>query len=85
MNNHLQFKQEEDTHRFIPKLQNEICRTNVRIFVPGKEELYRRLSVRECARIQTFPDNFTFFYYNNIAAGYKMIGNAVPVNLTKIF
>ncbi|MFN8364435.1 MAG: DNA cytosine methyltransferase [Cloacibacterium normanense] len=55
---------------------------NVRIFVPGKEELYRRLSVRECARIQTFPDNFTF-YYNNIAAGYKMIGNAVPVNLAK--
>ena len=51
-----------------------------RIFVPGKEDLYRRLSVRECARIQTFPDEFTF-YYESIAAGYKMIGNAVPVNL----
>lgn len=53
---------------------------NKRIFVPGKEELYRRLSVRECARIQTFPDDFNF-YYNDIADGYKMIGNAVPVNL----
>jgi DNA (cytosine-5)-methyltransferase 1 len=55
---------------------------DVRKFVPGKEHLYRRLTVRECARIQTFPDDF-IFYYDNIAAGYKMIGNAVPVNLAK--
>lgn len=53
---------------------------NKRIFVPGKEHLYRRLSVRECARIQTFPDNFVFCY-NNISDGYKMVGNAVPVRL----
>jgi DNA (cytosine-5)-methyltransferase 1 len=53
---------------------------DVRKFVPGKEDLYRRLSVRECARIQTFPDNF-IFYYTSITAGYKMIGNAVPVRL----
>lgn len=45
-------------------------------------EKYRRLSVRECARIQTFPDNF-IFYYDTIADGYKMIGNAVPVKLAK--
>lgn len=51
-----------------------------RIFVPGKESLYRCLSVRECARIQTFPDNFKF-YYENVTEGYKMIGNAVPVML----
>lgn len=49
-------------------------------FVKGKEDLYRRLSVRECARIQTFPDDF-ILYYNNISDGYKMVGNAVPVNL----
>ncbi len=55
---------------------------NKREFVKGQEHLYRRLSVRECARIQTFPDSFTF-YYNNISAGYKMIGNAVPVRLAK--
>ena len=53
---------------------------NKRIFVSGKEHLYRRLSVRECARIQTFPDSFVF-QYDNIADGYKMVGNAVPVNL----
>ena len=51
-----------------------------REFVKGKENLYRRLSIRECARIQTFPDDF-IFKYENLADGYKMIGNAVPVNL----
>tara|TARA_X000000368_G_scaffold366982_1_gene314059 strand:+ start:3541 stop:4545 length:1005 start_codon:yes stop_codon:yes gene_type:complete len=56
---------------------------NKRIFVPGKEKLYRRLSVRECARIQTFPDNF-IFDYDNIADGYKMIGNAVPVKFAEV-
>ncbi len=53
---------------------------NKRKFVEGKEDLYRRLSIRECARIQTFPDDF-IFHYKNVADGYKMIGNAVPVNL----
>ena len=52
---------------------------NKRIFVPGQEHLYRRLSVRECARVQTFPDDF-IFEYTNVGDGYKMIGNAVPVN-----
>ncbi|MCB9276262.1 MAG: DNA cytosine methyltransferase [Lewinellaceae bacterium] len=52
-------------------------------FEPGKEHLYRRLSVRECARIQTFPDDF-IFHYKNLAAGYKMIGNAVPVRLAQV-
>ena len=56
---------------------------NKRIFVPGKEKLYRRLSVRECARIQTFPDDF-IFEYDNIADGYKMIGNAVPVDFAEV-
>ena len=68
-------------HPQAPKFQ--FVEPNVRIFVPGKEQLYRRLSVRECARIQTFPDSFKF-YYKNIADGYKMIGNAVPVRMAKI-
>jgi len=65
-------------HPQAPKMN--FIKENQREFVQGKEHLYRRLSVRECARIQTFPDDF-IFYYNNIAAGYKMIGNAVPVRL----
>lgn len=49
-------------------------------FVEGKEYLYRRMSVREVARIQGFPDDFKFIY-EMVDTGYKMIGNAVPVNL----
>ena len=51
-----------------------------RIFAKGYEHLYRRLSVRECARIQTFPDNFRFVY-SDVKVGYKMVGNAVPPRL----
>ncbi len=66
-------------HPQAPKMQ--FVEQNRRIFVPKKEHLYRRLSVRECARIQTFPDTHKF-YYNNLTAGYKMVGNAVPPNLS---
>lgn len=52
-------------------------------FQRGSEGKYRRISVREAARIQTFPDDF-IFHYSNIAHGYKMIGNAVPVELARI-
>ena len=51
-------------------------------FVSGSEHLYRRLSVRECARIQTFPDDFVF-KYKSVVDGYKMVGNAVPVKLAE--
>ena len=56
---------------------------NKREFVKGKEHLYRRLSIRECARIQTFPDDF-IFKYSRVADGYKMVGNAVPVNMAYV-
>ncbi|MEG2634153.1 MAG: DNA cytosine methyltransferase [Oscillospiraceae bacterium] len=49
-------------------------------FVEGCEHLYRRMTVREVARVQGFPDGFQFIYEDTNNA-YKMIGNAVPVNL----
>lgn len=65
-------------HPQAPKMQ--LVAKDKRIFVPGKEHLYRRLSVREVARIQGFPDDF-IFHYENLNDAYKMIGNAVPINL----
>ena len=46
---------------------------------PGSENVlrWRRLSVRECARLQTFPD--TFIFPKSASSAYKEIGNAVPV------
>ena len=68
-------------HPQAPKMK--FIEQNKREFVKGKEPLYRRLSVRECARIQTFPDNF-IFKYSDVADGYKMVGNAVPVEFARI-
>ena len=49
----------------------------------GKEE--RRLTIRECARIQTFPDSYDFVFKDkstnksvSASQAYKLIGNAVP-------
>ncbi len=42
-------------------------------------DLHRRLTVRECARIQTFDDDFVFYGSNSSA--YIQIGNAVPPKL----
>lgn len=58
---------------------------------PDGEENNRRLSVKEIARIQTFPDWFQFSQGENSKASinnaldkqYKQIGNAVPVLLAK--
>ncbi len=61
----------------------------------GGQDLYelkkglkeRRLTLRECARIQTFPDDFNFVIPSNEkrkkfklspSQGYKLVGNAVP-------
>lgn len=71
--------------------RNEICGTitasaqpeNCGIIHPTEN---RRYTVREVARIQTFPDDFEFITDTpkNIVAMYKVIGNAVPVELAHV-
>ena len=41
----------------------------------------RPFTVRESARIQSFPDEWQFS--GNMYSKYKQIGNAVPVNMAK--
>lgn len=43
----------------------------------------RNLTLRECARLQTFPDDFVF--EGSLTEQAQLIGNAVPVVLAKVF
>lgn len=65
-------------HPMAPKMEK--IEKDVFRFIPGHENSYRRLTARECARLQTFPDTYEFIY-QNLNDVYKMIGNAVPVKL----
>lgn len=65
------------------RLNQEHGGKNVEELAAGLQE--RRLTVRECARIQTFPDDYQFIQKkttNNVSVSasdaYKIIGNAVP-------
>ena len=50
-------------------------------FIYNSENQTRSISVREAARIQSFPDNYYFegeLEYGNRTAAFRQIGNAVP-------
>jgi DNA (cytosine-5)-methyltransferase 1 len=60
--------------------------------LPGDPTQHRRMSVKEIARIQTFPDWYQFSSGENLSISkngrlnkiYKQIGNAVPVQLARV-
>lgn len=54
---------------------------NVRKSMWVHPELDRAISVREAARLQSFPDNFQF--YGTKDSQYQQVGNAVPPKLAK--
>jgi len=57
-------------------LPSYTIRANAKSRVHFHYELPRRLTVRECARLQTFPDKFVFDH--SATANIMQIGNAVP-------
>lgn len=66
-------------------ISNEPCLTitsaSTREFIHPVEN--RPLTIRECARIQTFPDTFKF--YGSESDKIKQIGNAIPPMLAELF
>lgn len=98
MGTHCQGQKEVALDKLAPTIRSEhhgnieYRRLNIENGGENKEELEkglkeRRLTLRECARIQTFPDDFNFVIPNNEkktkfavspSVGYKLVGNAVP-------
>ena len=76
-------------HKFYVLRENEPSNTiPAHLFKDGLRHIHpdpeqaRSITVREAARLQSFPDDFEFF--GPVMAQYKMVGNAVPVEFAKI-
>ena len=66
-------------HKNDPRKVAYCIRANARGRIQFHHNLDRRLTVRECARIQTFPDQFVFPFTTQ--RNLTLIGNAVPPTL----
>ncbi|TFD96855.1 DNA (cytosine-5-)-methyltransferase [Dysgonomonas capnocytophagoides] len=98
MGNHCQGQKEVNLEKLAPTIRSEhhgnieFRRLSIENGGNNLEEIEnglteRRLTLRECARIQTFPDDFNFIITNDNSrkkfkvspsVGYKLVGNAVP-------
>ncbi|NLE41597.1 MAG: DNA cytosine methyltransferase [Lentisphaerae bacterium] len=63
-------------HKNDPDKVSYCIRANARGRIQFHHRLDRRLTVRECARLQTFPDEFVFPFTTQ--RNLTLIGNAVP-------
>lgn len=78
--NHSKYRNLE-WHTTAPTLVAHLQKDGLQFIHPDPEQA-RSLTVRECARLQTFPDNFKFGEADS--ANYRMIGNAVPPTFARI-
>lgn len=98
MGTHCQGQKEVDLLKLAPTIRSEhhgniefrrLSKENggTKLDEISKGLIERRLTLRECARIQTFPDDYEFVIENNIgrkkfivspSSAYKIVGNAVP-------
>jgi DNA-methyltransferase (dcm) len=53
-------------------------RTGLLAVSVGLETVYRRLTVKECLRLQSFPDWWSFPESVSVSRRYKLVGEAVP-------
>jgi len=67
--------EEEEVKEMAEDFENR----NLRL-IPETGYYWRKLTVRECARLQTFPDTFSFESVSNSRA-YKGIGNSWTVEV----
>ncbi|GBQ26945.1 C-5 cytosine-specific DNA methylase [Acetobacter estunensis NRIC 0472] len=65
------------TVRTITATCTRVSRESIVIAVPGRDDAYRRLTLRERACLQGFPVTFQF-YGANYGQKLRMIGNAIP-------
>ena len=65
--------------KYSPTIMGRGSGTGGPLIIPHPDH-HRRLSVRETARIQSFPDEFVF--KGSISSQYRQVGNAVPVLLS---
>lgn len=80
---------ESNIHKFYVLREDEPSNTiPAHLYKDGLRHIHpdpdqaRSLTVREAARLQTFPDDFVFL--GPMMAQYKMIGNAVPTGFAKV-
>lgn len=85
MTQHGQYKDMKNTHsgiyRRLSPREPSVTITNFRKSMLIHPTQNRLLSVREAARLQTFPDTFEF--YGPLSSMQQQVSDAVPVNLAK--